>query len=97
MLLTVIHGLEVTFSNFGLGGMASVFQLCEIAHTHFWTKEIIAVDDSGLSGTESQMSTMQIPRGFSPFGSGENIGSPMSPSSSPSTRKNSQAGNLIIY
>lgn len=35
----ITHGLEVTYSNYGLGGMASVFQLMEIAHTHYWTKE----------------------------------------------------------
>lgn len=92
MLLAIVHGLEVTFSNFGLGGMASVFQLTEIAHTHYWTKEILAVDDAGITPGENQMSTLQLSRGFSPFGSGDNIGSPNSPSSSPSTRKNSQAG-----
>lgn len=42
-LLAVVHGLEQTYSNFGLGGMASVFQLHEIAHTHYWTKESVDV------------------------------------------------------
>lgn len=37
----VVHGLEVTYSNYGLGGMASAFQLHEIVHTHFWTKELL--------------------------------------------------------
>ena len=36
----VAHGLEVTYTNFGLGGMASVFQLMEIAHTHYWSKDL---------------------------------------------------------
>lgn len=40
MLLAVTHGLEQTYNNFGLGGMASAFQLHEIAHTHYWSKEI---------------------------------------------------------
>ncbi|XP_057656442.1 MAP kinase-activating death domain protein isoform X1 [Diorhabda carinulata] len=40
ILLAIVHGLEVTYSNFGLGGMASVFQLCEIAHTHYWSKDM---------------------------------------------------------
>ncbi|CAG9858627.1 unnamed protein product [Phyllotreta striolata] len=40
MLLAVVHGLEVTFSNYGLGGMASAFQLFEIAHTHYWSKDM---------------------------------------------------------
>lgn len=35
----IVHGLEVTYSNYGLGGMASAFQLCEIIHTHYWSKE----------------------------------------------------------
>ncbi|KAI4462781.1 hypothetical protein MML48_4g00015086 [Holotrichia oblita] len=48
VLLAVVHGLEVTYGNFGLGGMASAFQLNEIAHTHYWTKDL-----SELSGTET--------------------------------------------
>ena len=39
ILRAVIQGLEVTFENNGLGGMASTFQLLEIAHTHFWFKD----------------------------------------------------------
>ncbi|KAJ8942573.1 hypothetical protein NQ318_010381 [Aromia moschata] len=40
VIQAIIHGLEVTYSNYGLGGMASAFQLCEIAHTHYWTKDL---------------------------------------------------------
>lgn len=36
----IAHGLDTTYSNFGLGGMASVFHLMEIAHTHFWSKDL---------------------------------------------------------
>ena len=39
-LQAVVHGLGHTYSNFGLGGMASVFQLMEIAHTHYWSKDL---------------------------------------------------------
>jgi hypothetical protein len=39
ILRAVIQGLEVTFENNGLGGMASTFQLLEIAHTHYWIKD----------------------------------------------------------
>lgn len=39
-LQAITFGLEQTFGNFGLGGMASVFTMMEIAHTHYWTKEI---------------------------------------------------------
>lgn len=38
-LQAVTHGLEVTYSNYGLGGMASAFQLQEISHTHYWSKD----------------------------------------------------------
>lgn len=48
ILLAVTHGLEVTYGNFGLGGMASAFQLNEIAHTHYWTKDL-----SELSGADA--------------------------------------------
>lgn len=40
VLQALVHGLEVTYGNYGLGGMACAFQLCEIAHTHYWTKEL---------------------------------------------------------
>ncbi|XP_041972734.1 MAP kinase-activating death domain protein isoform X4 [Aricia agestis] len=40
VLQAVVHGLEHTYANFGLGGMASVFQLTEMAHTHYWSKEL---------------------------------------------------------
>lgn len=39
-LQAVAHGLACTYNNFGLGGMASVFQLMEIAHTHYWSKDL---------------------------------------------------------
>lgn len=41
----VAHGLEGTYNNFGLGGMASVFQLMEIAHTHYWSKDLSETSD----------------------------------------------------
>nr|CAI5837230.1 unnamed protein product [Callosobruchus analis] len=40
ILQAIVHGLEMTYGNYGLGGMASAFQLCEVAHTHYWSKEI---------------------------------------------------------
>ncbi|XP_015597809.1 MAP kinase-activating death domain protein isoform X9 [Cephus cinctus] len=68
-LQAVVHGLAHTYTNFGLGGMASVFQLMEIAHTHYWSKDLSegAFDSSVISQTSS------------PFGSRENLRSPQSP------------------
>ncbi|CAH1174243.1 unnamed protein product [Phaedon cochleariae] len=40
VIQAIVHGLEVTYGNYGLGGMASAFQLCEIAHTHYWSKDM---------------------------------------------------------
>lgn len=80
----VAHGLDHTYSNFGLGGMASVFQLMEIAHTHYWTKEIndqVGVGDLSLMSSQSA----------SPMGSRENLHSPSAEGSewSGSSRKSS--------
>lgn len=41
----IAHGLDTTYSNFGLGGMASVFQLMEIAHKHYWSKDLTEGSD----------------------------------------------------
>ncbi|XP_068627547.1 MAP kinase-activating death domain protein [Battus philenor] len=51
VLQAVVHGLEHTYSNFGLGGMASVFQLTEIAHTHYWSKEVAGLEQGGMGGS----------------------------------------------
>ncbi|KYQ46314.1 MAP kinase-activating death domain protein [Trachymyrmex zeteki] len=64
-LQAVTYGLACTYNKFGLGGMASVFQLMEIAHTHYWSKDL------SEESTHSQAS--------SPFGSRENLKSPQSP------------------
>lgn len=80
-LQAVTIGLEQTFANFGLGGMASVFAMMEISHTHFWTKEL----NDGSDMSASMLSSQSV----SPTGSKENLRSgPQSPAD-PSSRKNS--------
>nr|XP_033341449.1 MAP kinase-activating death domain protein isoform X5 [Megalopta genalis] len=69
-LQAVAHGLGHTYNNFGLGGMASVFQLMEIAHTHYWSKDL---SEGGFDSTLMSQAS-------SPFGSKENLKSPQSPS-----------------
>ncbi|XP_065219139.1 MAP kinase-activating death domain protein isoform X2 [Planococcus citri] len=86
LLQACIHGLEVSFTNSNSGGLASVFYLLEIAHTHYWSKEGC---DSSTSGFDSQMS--------SPFGSHENLRTPTSPSDTsqfPDSRKSSEASTF---
>ncbi|XP_044572736.1 MAP kinase-activating death domain protein isoform X5 [Drosophila ananassae] len=70
----IAAGLDVTFGNYGLGGMASVFQLMEVAHTHYWSKEIN--DGSDMS------SSLLSSHAASPMGSRENLRSPSSPNGS---------------
>ncbi|XP_063223567.1 MAP kinase-activating death domain protein isoform X6 [Bacillus rossius redtenbacheri] len=77
-LLAVVHGLEQTYANFGLGGMASAFQVLEIAHTHYWTKDLGEATAMDLGGGTAAMS-----QASSPFGSRENLKSPQSPQGSP--------------
>ena len=57
ILRAVIQGLEVTYENNGVGGMASTFQLLEIAHTHYCLKETNSrLDMSPLSERNSPLS-----------------------------------------
>lgn len=70
-LQAVTAGFEVSFSNFGLGGMASIFQMMEIAHTHYWSKE--------LNETADMSSSLLSSHATSPMGSRENLRSPPSP------------------
>ena len=76
-LQAVTFGLEQTYANFGLGGMASVFAMMEIAHTHYWSKEL----HDGNEMSASMLSSQSV----SPAGSKENLHSPADPGS----RKNS--------
>lgn len=48
-LLAIIQGLDVSFSSQCGVGLASAFQVLEIAHTHYWTKDL------SISGFESQV------------------------------------------
>lgn len=64
-------GLEHSYANFGMGGMASVYQLLEVAHTHYWSRDISESSDLSASLLSSHAS--------SPMGSRENLRSPCSP------------------
>ncbi|KAK9877673.1 hypothetical protein WA026_019345 [Henosepilachna vigintioctopunctata] len=59
VLQAIVHGMEVTFENYGLGGMASVFQLHEVAHTHYWSREL---SDYSASGDFTQSSSPRSPQ-----------------------------------
>ncbi|XP_064482372.1 MAP kinase-activating death domain protein-like [Ornithodoros turicata] len=40
MLQSVVLGLEYSYHHCGIGGMASALQCLEIAHTHYWSREV---------------------------------------------------------
>ncbi|XP_064073669.1 MAP kinase-activating death domain protein isoform X4 [Vanessa tameamea] len=82
VLQAVIHGLEHTYSNFGLGGMASVFQLAEMAHTHYWSKEVAGLEHGGMAGSA-----------LSEHYGRHDI---ETPSSTPSSRKSSQSDVPVV-
>nr|XP_023015235.1 MAP kinase-activating death domain protein [Leptinotarsa decemlineata] len=71
MMQAIVHGLEVTYSNYGLGGMASAFQLCEIAHTHYWTKDL---NELGQDLTEAEGTMHGSGGNVSPSGGSITIG-----------------------
>ncbi|KAI1309467.1 MAP kinase-activating death domain protein [Halotydeus destructor] len=68
LVQAVVSGLEYSYSNMGLGGMASAISLLEMAHTHYWAKD---VDD--LKAESSAATTASVSQATSPFGSGDNL------------------------
>jgi hypothetical protein len=60
VLQAAVHGLEVTYSNFGLGGMASAFQLLEVAHTHYWSRDLTEAHGLDLSGGSTAAMLSQV-------------------------------------
>ncbi|KAK3590549.1 hypothetical protein CHS0354_023617 [Potamilus streckersoni] len=42
ILKAFVHGLEHTLQNHGLGGMASMFMVLEVAYTHYVPKELVS-------------------------------------------------------
>ncbi|XP_023229824.1 MAP kinase-activating death domain protein-like isoform X3 [Centruroides sculpturatus] len=69
MLTAVVAGLELTYTTKGVGGMASTLQVLEIAHTHYWARELS--DEQKLDAATA--TTASLSQGSSPFGSGENL------------------------
>ena len=51
MIKCLVSGLEYTYQNQGIGGMASSYMVLEIIHTHFWDKETFG---SGRSDASNQ-------------------------------------------
>ena len=45
----LIAGLEHTYQNQGIGGMASAIMVLEIIHTHYWEKEAHGSNKSDTS------------------------------------------------
>ncbi len=105
ILVAIVHGLEQTYANNGLGGMASAFQLLEIAHTHFYVQNPVSNSNPSLTNnrsntlTEASSPMSEKSLDDSPFTSKDNLAS-NSPSSSSNTlsqdsmTKSSSTNNL---
>lgn len=84
LLVALIHGLEHTYMNNGLGGMQSTLVILEIAHTHYWVKELndeqsINANGSSIAGSGGKLTantnSLASTAATSPFGSNENLSS----------------------
>ncbi|RWS05737.1 MAP kinase-activating death domain protein-like protein [Dinothrombium tinctorium] len=69
LITAMISGLEQSYIHNGLGGMASSLSILEIAHTHYWTKEV----NDDQRGESSVATTTSVSQSSSPFGSSENL------------------------
>ncbi|XP_054153734.1 MAP kinase-activating death domain protein-like isoform X2 [Oppia nitens] len=73
LLSALISGLEKSYCEQGLGGMASALPILEIAHTHYWARDTTQTTD------ESVATTATCSQGSSPFGSSDNLHRATSP------------------
>ena len=100
LLIALIHGLEYTYMNNGLGGMQSALVVLEIAHTHYWAKEVddgqqstTTTNGSSIAGESSSAgkltaNSLASTAVTSPFGSSENLSSSNSTLQPPNTESN---------
>uniref|UniRef100_A0A8C4UJS8 MAP kinase-activating death domain protein n=1 Tax=Falco tinnunculus TaxID=100819 RepID=A0A8C4UJS8_FALTI len=65
LLKCTVLSLEQSYANAGLGGMASVFGLLEIAHTHYYNKGPEGVKHFDLGETDEKKSQISADSGLS--------------------------------
>jgi hypothetical protein len=105
LLALIIQGLETTYANNGLGGMASAFQLLEIAHTHYWLNDEEAIPQKSTGSTSTTNSNLNgqnnpndgstspmSDHSASPFDSRENLNSILS-----SNQPNNMSTSSSVY
>uniref|UniRef100_A0A8C9RBI8 MAP kinase-activating death domain protein n=1 Tax=Scleropages formosus TaxID=113540 RepID=A0A8C9RBI8_SCLFO len=90
LLKCTVSSLEHSYSNAGLGGMASVFSLLEIARTHYQTKGVKQVIDQG--DTDEKKSQISADSGLS-MTSGSQVGD--LPGLTRSTSQDSEASTVV--
>ena len=71
LIQTIVYGLEQTYANNGIGGMASAYQLFEIIHTHYWINDNTG-NNSSKTDESSPNTLSSMP---SPVESKENLSS----------------------
>jgi hypothetical protein len=74
LIQTIVYGLEQTYANNGIGGMASAYQLFEIIHTHYWINDNTG-NTSSKNNENSSPNTLSSPSMPSPLESKENLSS----------------------
>ena len=97
LLFAIIHGLEHTYNqNNGLGGMASAFQLLEMAHTHYWVRlpNESGANASGQSGGRDGAMSPMSEQSVSPYDSRENLSSMANASSLTSSTSSTSVNAL---
>ena len=60
MIKALIQGLENTYQNHGIGGMASAFMVLEIMHTHYWEKDMSGSSTKSDTSIPSLVSEIHI-------------------------------------
>uniref|UniRef100_A0A8C9T623 MAP kinase-activating death domain protein n=1 Tax=Scleropages formosus TaxID=113540 RepID=A0A8C9T623_SCLFO len=93
LLKCTVSSLEQSYSNAGLGGMASVFSLLEIAHTHYQAKGAKqAFDPEDMDEKKSQMSADS---GLSVTSGSQSVTSSEPPILTRSTSQDSEGSTVV--
>uniref|UniRef100_A0A672R0N4 MAP kinase-activating death domain protein n=1 Tax=Sinocyclocheilus grahami TaxID=75366 RepID=A0A672R0N4_SINGR len=92
LLKCTVSSLEHSYTNAGLGGMASVFSLLEIARTHYQTKGKQRLEGGD---TEEKKSQISADSGLSVTSGSQSLASSEPPALTRSTSQDSEASTVV--
>uniref|UniRef100_A0A8C2I6V0 MAP kinase-activating death domain protein n=1 Tax=Cyprinus carpio TaxID=7962 RepID=A0A8C2I6V0_CYPCA len=96
LLKCTVSSLEHSYTNAGLGGMASVFSLLEIARTHYQTKGAEGAKQRLEGGdTEEKKSQISADSGLSVTSGSQSLASSEPPALTRSTSQDSEASTVV--